>query len=133
MLHNGTIEAHYMYQVLLPLDKIKHMYWFFSTQVLWAWIGYIFSVVTQIIYFTVLCYAAVHLQILQIRFKNFVEPNFGFSASVEAMEKKTEILKKLIQEHQQLIKYVNTVFDYCFSKLISGLLKLSIKIHGILL
>lgn len=93
-----------MYQVLLPLDKINHIHWFFSTQVIWAWIGYIFSVVTQIIYFTILCYAAVHLQILQIRFKNFVEPNFNFSASVEALEKKTEVLKGLIHEHQQIIK-----------------------------
>lgn len=92
-----------MYQTIFPLDKTNHVCWLFSTQILWAWVGLIFNLVTQLIFVTILLYAASQLEIMQVRFRNFIEQDFDLMASEEKVTQKVQKLKGLIHDLQYVV------------------------------
>lgn len=105
--NNDTLESHMTLQVLLPLNRVNHLEWFFSTQLFWAWNAFTCNLSSLLIYVNILVYSVVQLEMLQIKFRNFVEPNFSLDAVTIEVHSKGAILKQLIREHQHIIRLVN--------------------------
>lgn len=105
--NNDTLESHMTLQVLLPLNRMNHLEWFFSTQLFWAWNAFTCNLSSLLIYVNILVYSVVQLEMLQIKFRNFVEPNFSLDALTIEIQYKGAMLKKLIREHQHIIRLVD--------------------------
>lgn len=101
--HNKTMESHFMYQILFPLNKLDNLYLTFVAQVFCAWVGITYNVITHLIFVVLLVYAATQLQVLKIRFRNYVEADFNAHADLEGIDEKIIVLKNLIVEHQSTI------------------------------
>ncbi|KAH1027629.1 hypothetical protein HUJ05_001105 [Dendroctonus ponderosae] len=125
-IFNDSIESHVMYQTIFPLDRTNHVYWLLTTQVLWAWVGLIFNLVTQLIFVTILLYAASQLEIMQVRFRNLIEQDFDIMAGEEKVAEKVKELKGLIHDLQYVVTFIKnfnkstkyiTMMEFIFSSL----------------
>ncbi|KAL1509552.1 hypothetical protein ABEB36_004266 [Hypothenemus hampei] len=110
-LTNDTVEPHLMYPLILPFNKTQHLHWHFSMQLLCAWNGVLYYLLTELIFIVILVYAAGQLQILQVRFRNFLEPNFSIDATDEEIRAKIFVLKGLVREHQNTIDFIEDFND----------------------
>ncbi|XP_050300121.1 putative odorant receptor 92a [Anthonomus grandis grandis] len=107
-LYNETLEPHVMYQTIIPLNKLNHVYWLFFTQALWSWVGFVFNSLTHLAFVVLLVYAAAQLERLQIKFRDFIEHDFDDDEGDRELKvkEKITILKTLIREHQYIIGFV---------------------------
>lgn len=106
LANNDTVESHLMLQLIFPLNHMAHIKYYFATQMFWSWIGFTQNVATELIYVTVLVYAAMKLELLQVKFRSFVQDDLELSSSNEKLQEKTDLLKNLIREHQSIILLV---------------------------
>lgn len=93
------IEKPLPYVVWRPVDEKDHYFTAFSLDTLSAIIGCTFNTVTQLIFLSIMTFIAGQLEILQRRFKRYG----SLCSQHDTFEKKFELLKSLIVEHQQLI------------------------------
>nr|QXE93270.1 odorant receptor 44 [Eucryptorrhynchus brandti] len=98
--HNTTLELRYGYQLWLPFNKLDHMFVFYLLQIQFTWAASILYCMMNLIVSALLIIEAMQLEIFQIRVRNFIPPN----ESNWIMEPKVLELKKLIKEHQDLIR-----------------------------
>lgn len=103
-LHNDTLEPHFMYQSLFPLNKLDNIQLFFVSQVLFAWFGTTFNIMTHGVFVTLLVYSASQLEKLQICMRNFVGNVQTEILEPEEINERIVILKKLIQDHIHIIE-----------------------------
>lgn len=103
---NDTLESHLMLQLIFPLNNMAHIKAYFLSEMFWSWIGFTQNVATELIYVTILVYAATKLEILQVKFRSFVQDDFELCSSNDKVQEKTDLLKNLIREHQSVILLV---------------------------
>lgn len=97
---NESVEAHAMYQTILPLSKLNNLPLFFTWQAYLAIIGFLYNCLTHLMFATLLVYAATQIEILQIRSKNFIGTE---QLSDSDMKDKLVVLKEIAQDHQYII------------------------------
>ncbi|KAH1027630.1 hypothetical protein HUJ05_001106 [Dendroctonus ponderosae] len=123
-LFNDTVETHGMYQTIFPLHRNNHIYWLFATEVFWSYLGITANIVTQLICVIILLHAASRLEVLQVRFKHLIMPDFQIKASDEDMKAKVTELKSIIRKYQLTIRFINefnqstkyiTMIEFCLS------------------
>ncbi|ERL93972.1 odorant receptor 47b [Dendroctonus ponderosae] len=110
--NNITIEPHVMYQSLFPFSKLDNLYWWLASQALWWWVGLTYNTMTHAVFAILLIYAATQLEILQIRLRNCIEPEFSETPSQMLIKEKVLLLRKLTQDHKYVIDYVKH-FNEC--------------------
>ncbi|ERL93969.1 odorant receptor Or2 isoform X1 [Dendroctonus ponderosae] len=103
---NDTLEAHAMYQTILPLNKLDNLPLLFTLQAYLAIIGFVYNCLTHLMFATLLVYAATQIQILQIRSKNFIGAD---QLSGSDMRDKLLVLKEISQDHQYIIGFVENL------------------------
>ncbi|XP_050300122.1 odorant receptor Or2-like [Anthonomus grandis grandis] len=104
--NNATLESHLMYQTIIPLNRLEHIRSLFIIQALWFWMGLTYNTTTHVVFITILTYAAAQLEILQIRIRNYVGPEFSEKSGEEEIQEKIQDLKKLILDHKYIIGYI---------------------------
>lgn len=85
---------------------MAHLNFYLLSEMFWSWIGFTQNVATVLIYVTSLVYAVTKLEILQVKFRCFVEDDFELCSSNDKIQEKTDMLKNLIREHQSIILLV---------------------------
>ncbi|KAL1509551.1 hypothetical protein ABEB36_004265 [Hypothenemus hampei] len=113
-LNNRTDEAHVMYQTIIPLDKMKETKYYFSTQVMWSYIGLIFNSSTHGILTVLLIYVKTQLVILQIKLRNLIGADVSEFEEVDQESTRITFIK-LIGDHQHIIgvvAYLNNHLKY---------------------
>ncbi|CAH1104609.1 unnamed protein product [Psylliodes chrysocephalus] len=87
------------YAMWRPVNEKDHYFICFCLDIISITFGCSFNTVTQLIFFSILTFVAGQLEILQAQFRRYG----SLCAQRDTFEKKFEILKKLIVEHQQII------------------------------
>lgn len=102
-LNNISVEPHGMYQSLFPFGKMEYVYWWLASQTLWWWVGLTFNTMTHVVFSILLIYAATQLELLQIRLRNCIEPDFSETPSKMLIKEKVLMLRQLTQDHKYII------------------------------
>ncbi|XP_066154581.1 uncharacterized protein [Euwallacea fornicatus] len=139
VMNNASLESHFMYQTVFPLNRINHLNWLFSTEILWGWIGLLYSSITQLIFITILAYAAIQLQILQVHFRDLMGSTVElFPAHAEVLQGALKLREHMVT-HKIIIRFINQfnqttkymiMMDFLFSSLDIASVSLSISQVG---